>query len=154
MLAVSQIGLETDLPSWPPASISTSFYIDNGRCIIQADSVTKRLAIAEPQQPVECCPGAAKLRAKDVGAYAALFKALSDETRLSILGFLIAKGDAVCACHIEDYVKELSQPTISHHLRLLREAGLLTAERKGTWVYYAINKTVRDRLVAFVALLG
>lgn len=116
--------------------------------------MTKRLAIAEPQQPVGCCSVVAKLRAKDVGAYATLFKALGDEIRLSILGFLMAKGDAVCACHIEDYVKELSQPTISHHLRLLREAGLLTAERKGTWVYYSIDKTVRDRLVAFIALLG
>ena len=117
--------------------------------------MTKRLAIVEPsQQPVGCCSGVAKLRAKDVSAYATLFKALGDETRLNILGFLIAKGDALCACHIEDYVKDLSQPTISHHLRLLREAGLVTTERRGTWIYYSINKAVRDRLVEFVALLG
>jgi ArsR family transcriptional regulator len=117
--------------------------------------VTKRLAIVEPsQQPVGCCSGVAKLRAKDVSAYATLFKALGDETRLNILGFLIAKGDALCACHIEDHVKDLSQPTISHHLRLLREAGLVTTERRGTWIYYSINKAARDRLVEFVALLG
>ena len=83
-----------------------------------------------------------------------MFKALGDETRLNILGFLIAKGDSLCACHIEDQVKQLSQPTISHHMRLLREAGLVTAERKGTWVYYAINKAARERLVEFVGLLG
>jgi len=61
--------------------------------------------------------------------YAALFKALADETRLDILGFLAAAGDAICVCQIEDHVRLLSQPTISHHLRQLREAGLVTAER-------------------------
>jgi ArsR family transcriptional regulator, arsenate/arsenite/antimonite-responsive transcriptional repressor len=89
-----------------------------------------------------------------MAGYASLFKALGDETRLGILGFLLAKKDALCVCHIEDYVKALSQPTISHHLRLLREAGLVTAERKGTWVYYSVNKAARDRLADFVALLG
>jgi ArsR family transcriptional regulator, arsenate/arsenite/antimonite-responsive transcriptional repressor len=96
----------------------------------------------------------AKLRGKDLTGYATLFKALGDETRLNILRLLIAKGDGLCACHIEDYVKELSQPTISHHMRLLREAGLVTAERKGTWIYYAINPAARARLAEFVALLG
>jgi ArsR family transcriptional regulator len=117
--------------------------------------VPKRLSIARATQPSDgCCADFTKLRSKDVAAYASLFKALGDETRLNILRFLIAKGDGLCACHIEDYVKELSQPTISHHLRLLREAGLVTAERKGTWVYYAINPAARDRLAEFVALLG
>lgn len=115
----------------------------------------KRLAIADgPRKPRVCCAQGAKLRDQDIAGYATLFKALGDETRLNILQFLIAKGDGLCACHIEDYVKELSQPTISHHLRLLREAGLVTAERKGTWVYYAINAAARARLVEFVALLG
>jgi Predicted transcriptional regulators len=81
-----------------------------------------------------------------------MFKAFGDETRLDILGFLAAAGGEVCACEIENHVKALSQPTISHHLRLLREAGLVTAERRGTWVYYAIDRTVRDRLAGFVSL--
>jgi ArsR family transcriptional regulator, arsenate/arsenite/antimonite-responsive transcriptional repressor len=116
--------------------------------------VTKRLAIVDASQRAAGCPPTARLRAKDVAGYAALFKALGDETRLSILGFLLAKGDALCVCHIEEQVKELSQPTISHHLRLLREAGLVTTERRGTWIYYSIDKSVRDRLAEFVALLG
>ena len=103
---------------------------------------------------VECCLPTSKLRVKDIEAYASMFKALGDETRLGILGFLLTKQDGLCACHIEDYVKELSQPTISHHLRLLREAGLVTSERRGTWIYYAVNKAMHDRLVEFVALLG
>lgn len=117
-------------------------------------SVSRSLALAEASdRPAACCPPAMKLRAKDMAAFAPLFKALGDGTRLKILGFLLAKGDALCVCHIEDYVKELSQPTISHHLRLLREAGLVTAERRGTWVYYAADKAARDRLVEFVELL-
>jgi ArsR family transcriptional regulator, arsenate/arsenite/antimonite-responsive transcriptional repressor len=126
-----------------------SFYIDNRRYKDQGVGVTKRLAIADASSAPT-----AKLRAKEIAGYAALFKALGDETRLSILGFLLAKGDALCVCHIEDHVKELSQPTISHHLRLLREAGLVTAERRGTWIHYSVDKSVRDRLAEFVALLG
>ena len=90
----------------------------------------------------------------DVRPVSRLFKALGDETRLSILGYLLAKRDALCVCHIEDYVKALSQPTISHHLRLLREAGLVTAERRGTWVHYSVSRSARDRLAEFAALLG
>jgi ArsR family transcriptional regulator, arsenate/arsenite/antimonite-responsive transcriptional repressor len=117
--------------------------------------VTKPPARAQAsRQAARCCAGTGKLPDNDVAAYATLFKALGDETRLRILGLLVSKGDGLCVCHIEDYVKALSQPTISHHLRLLREAGLVAAERKGTWVYYSINQAVRDRLVEFVALLG
>jgi ArsR family transcriptional regulator, arsenate/arsenite/antimonite-responsive transcriptional repressor len=117
----------------------------------QLVSVTKRLAAAEASR--RSAP-TAKLRAKGLAGYAALFKALGDETRLDILGFLLSKGDALCVCHIEDHVKELSQPTISHHLRLLREAGLVTTERRGTWIHYSIDRSVRERLAEFVALLG
>jgi len=123
--------------------------------MIHIAHMNKDLALSQHAARGErCCAPSARLRARDVPAFATLFKALGDETRLSILGFILAKRDALCVCHIEDYVKELSQPTISHHLRLLREAGLVTAERKGTWVYYSVNKTVRNRLAEFVALLG
>jgi len=136
-------------------SISSLFNIDKHRYKLHLPSVPKPLPLARAaQQSGGCCAELTKLRSKDVAGYAALFKALGDETRLDILRFLIAKGDGLCACHIEDYVKELSQPTISHHLRLLREAGLVTAERKGTWIYYAINPAARARLAEFAALLG
>jgi len=115
--------------------------------------VPKRLAIAEPlNRAAGCYSPRAKLRAKDVTAYAALFKALADETRLDILGFLTAAGDAICVCEIEDHVRLLSQPTISHHLRQLRQAGLVTAERRGTWIYYAVDQSIRARLTEFVDL--
>lgn len=109
------------------------------------------LATKKTPAVVACSAPGAK---KDLTAFAPLFKALGDETRLRILGLLLSKQDTVCVCHIEDHVKALSQPTISHHLRLLREAGLVKAERKGTWVHYAIDPAVRERLAQFVALLA
>jgi ArsR family transcriptional regulator, arsenate/arsenite/antimonite-responsive transcriptional repressor len=131
------------------------FYIDHIQYRGHRTCVSKRPASAPASKGATgCCAPISKLPAKDVAAYANLFKALGDETRLSILGFLLSKKDALCVCHIEDYVKALSQPTISHHLRLLREAGLVTAERKGTWVHYSLNQAARDRLAEFVALLG
>ena len=106
------------------------------------------------KRPSACCVPSTRLLGKDLSGFATLFKALGDETRLRILGYLLARGDTLCVCEIEAHVKDLSQPTISHHLRLLREAGLVTAERRGTWVYYAVNRVARDRLVQFVSYLG
>jgi ArsR family transcriptional regulator, arsenate/arsenite/antimonite-responsive transcriptional repressor len=115
--------------------------------------VTRLAAIENlTKQLTACCSPRAKVHAKDLSSYSTLFKALGDDTRLAILGFLAAAGDALCVCDIEDHVKALSQPTISHHLRQLREAGLVTAARRGTWIYYAIDKTAHPRLAKFVAL--
>lgn len=67
---------------------------------------------------------------------AQLFKALADETRLAILRQLREQGE-VCAC---DFVAccERAQPTVSHHLKVLHDAGLLARERRGQWIYYRI----------------
>jgi ArsR family transcriptional regulator len=82
-----------------------------------------------------------------------LFKALADETRLEILAILSSVGDGeTCVCDIEAHF-DLSQPTISHHLKVLREAHLVRSERRGTWVYYRLDGD-RLRLVPeFHALL-
>jgi ArsR family transcriptional regulator len=75
---------------------------------------------------------------------AATFKALADPTRVSIINRL-AGGEACCVCDLTD-VFELSQPTVSHHLRILREAGLVEAERRGTWAYYRLVPEAIDRV--------
>jgi ArsR family transcriptional regulator len=93
-----------------------------------------------------------KLSAAAVKDHAALFRALGDATRLEIVGLLAAAGGAMCVCEIEPRF-DLSQPTISHHLRLLREAGVVTAERRGTWVYYALDPERVDAIRDFGALL-
>lgn len=69
-------------------------------------------------------------------ALVAAFKALSDPTRFEIFRLIAAQSAPLCACDIVTRF-HLSQPTISHHLKVLREAGLVTAERRGIWSHYA-----------------
>jgi ArsR family transcriptional regulator len=73
-----------------------------------------------------------------LAAHTRVFKALADETRLRILEQLAMAGSPLCACHIESCC-DLAQPTVSHHLKVLREAGLIVGERRGTWIYYSLN---------------
>lgn len=103
--------------------------------------------------PSACCAPGPKLRPKSTKPYAKLFKALGDETRLEMLGLLAAVGAELCVCDIETHF-DLSQPTISHHLKILREAGLVTSERRGTWVYYALDRSTLRLIPEFHALLG
>lgn len=74
-----------------------------------------------------------------------IFKALGDETRWQIIAFLLqpvqtccAREEGVCACDFET-ILGLSQPTVSHHMKLLVQAGLVVAEKRGRWVYYDLN---------------
>jgi ArsR family transcriptional regulator, arsenate/arsenite/antimonite-responsive transcriptional repressor len=87
-------------------------------------------------QPGCCSPGAPALADDTARDLAERFKALGDPTRLAIVNQL-AGADEVCVCHLVPDAG-LSQPTISHHLRLLRNAGLVTSERRGTWAYYRL----------------
>jgi ArsR family transcriptional regulator len=66
---------------------------------------------------------------------AAVFKALADPVRLRLLSIIASAGDEICVCDLTPQF-DVSGPTISHHLRVLREAGLVDSERRGTWVYY------------------
>ena len=68
----------------------------------------------------------------------ASLKALADGSRLAIFRLIAAQDEPICACHIVDRF-DLRQPTISHHLKVLAEAGLITTERRGVWAYYAID---------------
>jgi ArsR family transcriptional regulator len=84
-----------------------------------------------------CCPAPdAASSARPLHELADRFKALGDPTRLAIVAQL-AVADEVCVCHLVPDAG-LSQPTISHHLRLLRDAGIVTSERRGTWAYYRL----------------
>ena len=87
--------------------------------------------------PVLCCgPSTPPLAEEARDELAARFKALADPTRVAIVNRLAAAPE-VCVCDLTDAF-ELSQPTISHHLRILREAGLVEASRRGTWAYYRL----------------
>ncbi len=81
---------------------------------------------------------------------AALLKAAADPYRLTMLATLAAAEDEVCVCEFTDALP-LNQPTVSHHLRILREAGLVTCERRGTWVYYRLANDANARLADALA---
>jgi ArsR family transcriptional regulator len=91
-----------------------------------------------PVLPRPCCsPGSPPLEDGVAHSLAARFKALSDPGRVAIVNRL-AGADEVCVCNFLETLR-LSQPTVSHHLRILREAGLVEVARKhGTWVYYRL----------------
>ncbi|MEU1531096.1 ArsR/SmtB family transcription factor [Streptomyces fagopyri] len=99
-----------------------------------------------------CCQGlaSAPLAADRAVELAKMFKALGDPVRLRLLSMVASReGGEVCVCELTPAF-ELSQPTISHHLKLLRQAGLIDCERRGTWVYYWVLPGVLDRLSAFL----
>ncbi|MDD3717389.1 MAG: metalloregulator ArsR/SmtB family transcription factor [Actinomycetota bacterium] len=75
---------------------------------------------------------------------AGLFQALSDETRLAILDYLRQRPE-VCACEFAGCCG-LAQPTVSYHLKILREAGLVEADKRGSWVYYRLNKKKMEEI--------
>jgi ArsR family transcriptional regulator len=84
-----------------------------------------------------CCPTDTPPMEREAAAnLAVIFKALADPTRVAIVHRLAA-AEQVCVCDL-NAAFDLSQPTISHHLRILREAGLVEAERRGTWAYYRL----------------
>ena len=90
-----------------------------------------------------CAPGAAPLPRADAERLAARFKALADPARVSIVNRLAGAED-VCVC---EFRLGLSQPTVSHHLRILREAGLIEVARKrGTWVHYRLVPEAVEQL--------
>lgn len=119
--------------------------------------MTKGTAIPVPRRSREsteaCCPGPGKLRTRATAGYAKLFRALGDATRLEMVSLLAAQRKELCVCELEAHF-DLSQPTVSHHLRILREAGIVSSERRGTWVYYALVDGVRQKLRSFEGLLG
>ena len=87
------------------------------------------------------------------GDIAATFKALSDPVRLRLIQSVAGHpGGEACVCNISAGV-EVSQPTVSHHLKVLRDAGLLTSERRGTWVYYAVVPSAVESAIASLSAL-
>ncbi|MCX4561590.1 ArsR/SmtB family transcription factor [Streptomyces phaeochromogenes] len=96
---------------------------------------------ALPAQP--CCPALTEreLTVEEAELTAAMFKALGDPVRLRLFSKVASHPDnEACVCDIADV--GVSQPTVSHHLKKLKEAGLLASERRGTWVYYRVEPSV------------
>jgi ArsR family transcriptional regulator len=102
---------------------------------------------------ISCCSPVLQGRLTKAGAeeVAEAFRAIADPARLRLLSFIAAQPSAeACVCHLVEPLG-LSQPTVSHHLKILFEAGLLDRERRGTWVFYRI---VPERLAALRDVLA
>jgi ArsR family transcriptional regulator len=114
--------------------------------------MSKQRVVLDVVGPVCCAPiTEASLDPAPAADLARMFKALGDPIRLRLLSRVTSAPDGeICVCDITGGDFEVSGPTISHHLRVLREAGLIEGERRGTWVYY---RAVPDNLGRLAALL-
>ncbi|GAA3966436.1 metalloregulator ArsR/SmtB family transcription factor [Gordonia caeni] len=99
--------------------------------------MSKQIAVTDLS--VRCSPLVRQpLTSHDARDLALVFKALADPVRLQLFSLIASHVDGeACVCDISPAV-DVSQPTISHHLKVLRDAGLLVSERRGTWVYYRV----------------
>lgn len=121
---------------------------------------TRSLPVAQPRRPGErCCDPDAQPRMTmaEAAAVTADLDILANPVRLQLLDLLARKEGEVCVCDLEAAVP-VKQPTVSHHLRLLREAGLIHGEKRGLYMYYMVDRRalggLRDRIASKLSLLG
>lgn len=115
-------------------------------------SKQKELPLLQPEDGAPCCEPLAEhsISTADAIALAPAFKALGDPIRLQLLSQIAsAPQGETCVCDL-NVGFEVSGPTVSHHLKVLREAGLIEGERRGTWIYYT---AVREKMSALAGLL-
>ena len=116
--------------------------------------MSKQLPVLTDANPGGCCAPLARepLAAPDAAELAPAFKALGDPVRLRLLSLIASHaGGEVCVCELTPRF-DLTGPTISHHLKVLRSAGLIDCERRGTWVYYWIRPAMLARLAGLLAV--
>ena len=112
------------------------------------------LSLIDLNADTPCCPPIAERRipAETAAVLAPAFKALGDPVRLQLMSMIAsAREGEACVCDLTPAF-ELSGPTISHHLKTLREAGLVDAERRGTWVYYRARPGIMRQLAALLTV--
>ena len=113
--------------------------------------MSKSLLELTPVEAVACCAPLTKqpLSAEHAERVSPLLKALADPVRLRLLSLVASHGDGeACVCDLNEAF-DLSQPTISHHLKVLHEAGLLSRTKRGVWVYYRVE----DAALAYLGTL-
>jgi len=115
--------------------------------------MSKSLVVLSPADPAACCPPLSQvpLSAEQAGQVAPLLKALAEPVRLRLMSLVASHpGGEACVCDLTNAF-DLSQPTISHHLKVLHEAGLPDREKRGVWVYYRARA---GALASLAALIG
>jgi ArsR family transcriptional regulator, arsenate/arsenite/antimonite-responsive transcriptional repressor len=121
--------------------------------ICQYRRMPKSLVVLDPADTVACCPplSARPLSQAQAEQVAPLLKALADPVRLRLMSLVASHpGGEACVCDLNEAF-DLSQPTISHHLRVLHEAGLLDRDKRGVWVYYRART---EALASLGTLIG
>ena len=110
------------------------------RPVSASATATATIDLIATPDAASCCtpPGIPSVSDTEAVEYAAWFKALADPTRIRILNLLAASEEPVCVCDITDHFP-LGQPTISHHLKVLRDVRFVVAERRGTFMHYRVN---------------
>jgi ArsR family transcriptional regulator len=111
--------------------------------------------VSEAAAPIACCaPLAAPVLSEDEAeATAAIFRALGDPARVRIVNMLARADGPVCVCDFMEPL-QLSQPTVSHHLKKLTDAGILQRVQRGRWAYFSLDREAVDRLAPLVDLQG
>ena len=111
------------------------------------------LTLSPSTTPIACCAplAASTLSDAEADATATLFRALSDPARVRLVNILATAGEAVCARELTAPLG-LSQPTVSHHLKKLTDAGLLEREQRGKWAYFSIRHEAMARLAGLADL--
>ena len=109
------------------------------------------LAQTETYSAVGCCAplAAPSLSDDEIDATARLFRVLGDPARIRILNALATNGEPVCVCHLVEPLG-LTQPTVSHHLKTLTDAGLLDREQRGKWAYFSLRPEAAERLASLL----
>jgi ArsR family transcriptional regulator, arsenate/arsenite/antimonite-responsive transcriptional repressor len=127
-----------------------SRYIDTHR--YEEETVRRRLEVLQ-EPPAACCVplAAPSLSQDEAEATARVFRALADPARVRIVNALATSGGPVCACDFQQPLG-LSQPTVSHHLRTLLDAGLVEREQRGRWAYFSLNREAVETLAAIADL--
>ncbi|MCW2780851.1 MAG: transcriptional regulator [Marmoricola sp.] len=118
--------------------------------------MSKSLIELTPTQTVACCSPLMRepLSAVQAERVAPLLKALADPVRLRLLSLVASHADGeACVCDLNDAF-DLSQPTISHHLKVLHDAGLLDRSKRGVWVYYRARNEALSDLAAMIGGAG
>ena len=115
--------------------------------------MSNSLVVISPADTAACCPPltAAALSMEQAEQVAPLLKALADPVRLRLLSLVAShQGGEACICDLNEAF-DLSQPTISHHMKVLHEAGLVDRDKRGVWVYYRVRP---QALASLAALIG
>ena len=118
----------------------------------QYECMPKSLTVLDPVDTAACCAplSAQRLSAEQAEQVAPLLKALADPVRLRLMSLVASHpGGEICACDLGESF-DLSQPTISHHMKVLHDAGMVDRDKRGVWVYYRARSQALSSLRALI----